>query len=716
MPAKTSIVTIAQAGLTTCLLMNQVFAATPGIALESDPRTSLICTIDPAGTLTASGYVMSFNAQGNGEYLYETAFDPLTWSGSLKKRRLAFDQTAGATMRVSAVDWDAADLLNGIDFRTRRIYTSTIASDKSFITVPFVWDRLSAAQKTLLNTSPIISIDDQLGEKRLDYLRGNRQFETGETSGIFRPRRYVLGDIVNSQPVFVGAPSGSTQGSIYQTFHDANQRRQSAVYVGGNDGMLHAFSAENGAELFAYIPTALHAGLNRLTQDRYVHRTYVDGRISVAEAQIGTQWKTVLASGMGGGAQGVFTLDVTDPENFDKGLGALWEFTDADDADIGNVVDAPAIARFKTKIVKGVAEYRYFVVVTSGLNNYANDGKFNANAPNVLFLLSLDKDRSEKWMTGVNYFKFSIPVSDKNMVNGLSQPTLVNGSDGATKYAYAGDLQGNVWRFDFTGVAPWPNALGGTSPSPIFTAKDDYGTRQPITQQPNVVFAPGGYAVLVGTGKLLEASDLDSRKFGAQSFYSILDAPDQRASVIQRNQLSRRTLTRITSGDDAFEINGNPLNYGAAGKGWYVDFIDSNHTGERSIHAAQIIDSEVFFNTVIPSGNPCTPATGRSYFVNTLTGLSGNANATGYLTNAGMTTVPMLVSVTSSEVTPSDGSGKRKVKKKIGALDTGPAEKPLANPQKAPPPVELTTTAGRLSWRELVNWIELRTSTSFNQK
>lgn len=685
------------------------------VELITNPPTSA-CAAHAPGTLMVSGFVMA----DDNLHFYETAFDPLTWSGSLRKKKRLFDDDAGAISRFAAADWDAAEVLTGRvsgpdGSESRRIYTASIGTDHSFSTVPFVWLQLSVTQKLLLNISHQTGAADQLGEKRLDYLRGDRRDEAGQPGGVFRKRQRELGDILNSPPVFLGTPTVRVQASGYSKFYETVQNRRRAVFVGANDGMLHAFDADNGNELFAYIPNALFPVLGKLAQPGYVHRPFVDGAITVAEARIGMQWKTVLVAGMGGGAQGVFALDVTDAENFGKGAGALWEFTDADDAEIGNIVGAPAIARFKVGMTKGVAEYRYFAIVSSGLNNYVNDGeaRFNANAPSALFLLALDKPTSQKWIAGVNYYKFSIPSSDRDLPNGLSEAAPVIGEDGAVTYVYAGDLQGNLWRFDFTGLAPWPKALPSTLPKPIFAAMDNGNLRQPITQRPHVVLAPGGYVVLFGTGKLLEANDLDSKKFATQSFYGILDTLGEQ-KTFGRSRLAPRVLIG-NPGSSVLEISGSHFKYGMAGSrelGWYFDFIDSSRTGERSVSAAQITGDTLVFNTMIPERDPCNGSKKRTYMVNTLSGLTAYADTTGYLSATGMlNTIPMLIPIAPTEVGIRDATGKRKIRRKLGNLDPD-----LANVQNGGSLTEKNnipeqvTTAGRLSWREIVNWVELRTS------
>ena len=702
-------------GVLLILLSCRSHAAMPEVAMETDPWTSRHCATQASDSLTISGATTSAaSISGNGISLYQAAFNSQTWSGSLKKYRLGFDDVEGAIKIASAAEWDAADILTAAKPApaARHIYTSALTANQPSLTIPFLWSELSLAQKSLLHASPVTNSDDQLGEKRLDYLRGTRSHELGNVGGIFRARDRVLGAIVHSAPVFVGPPSSSLQGSDYLAFFETNKARRATVYTGAADGMLHAFDALNGEELFAYIPQALFKNLNSLTRPGGVYRPFVDGAITVAEARVGNQWKTILASGMGGGAQGVFALDVTRPEQFEKGLGALWEFTDTDDADIGNLVGAPLIARFKTKVVKGIPSYRDFVVVAGGLNSYRDDGagKFNLQAPGALFLLALDKAKSEPWKIGSNYFKFITPISDKELANGLLAPAMTLADDGAVSYIYSGDLQGNLWRFDFNGSAPWSNALG-TPTKPLFIAMDEQRNRQAITQKVQVVYAPyGGYLLLFGTGKFMEAADMDGARFKTQSFYGILDALD--GKTVMRSQLSERKLMPSNSSTSALEISGSEVKYGLptnGDKGWYFDFLDTNKTGERSISSAYLSDGSLFFNTLIPNANPCQKHGGRSYVLNALTGLPAYANLTAYLASTSISSTPIVMAVVPDQAA-RDATGKRRIKKKLEVLDPVASDnsgEKVITPKSV---TETTTISGRLSWREIVNWVELRTS------
>ena len=665
---------------------------------------------------------------------YQSGFDPSTWSGSLKKIKLVSDGSSGQSHMATDADWDAGEVLTGSGAKgadpepgTRKMFVASIGADgsadsnvnKSSGMTPFKWDTLSANQKSLLDASPIDGKNDGLGERRLNYLRGMRNLELGQPGGIFRRRDRVLGDIINSKPVVGGVPAVGVPGAAYQKFRDDAKVSIATVYVGANDGMLHAFDATSGRELFAYIPASMLPRMNQLTAPGYVHRPYVDGEISIGEARLGGEWKTILAAGMGGGAQGLFALDISKPADFGGGMGSVLDFTDGDDSDIGNLTGAPMVAKFKTKTTNGASEYKYFVVASSGLNNYRVDGagKFNAAAPGALFLLSMDKSAGDKWRQDVNYFKFKVPISEPRRQNGLSMPALVIGSDGAVRYAYAGDLQGNLWRFDFTASAPWRGALGASPGTPMFVATDSNGVRQPITMQPKVVFAPGGgYVVLFGTGKFIEQADAAPANFRSQSFYAVYDSTHEADKVSGREKLAPRVLAAAAANAGAqLSVIGEAFHYGVADgnkRGWYFDFMESDKTGERSVSGAVVDHGQLFFNSMIPGGDPCVPSTGRSYRLDALTGLPSDGSATGIPSPTGVIGAPLLLETAAVQVGERNAVGRRVVKRTQTIFNFGGASastsRGATSTEAQGNTVQIDVAAGRISWREILNWQELR--------
>lgn len=712
-----------------CVMVStSVWGGTPEVKMATGPLpgclingTSGLSNLLPAaadsGSSLSGGFVLPDKSSFDGAYVYQSGFYASKWGGSLKKFAVTLNSDGIPDISTPAL-WDASDILTGYGQLApnplpdnRKIYTVSTHADKSLATIEFTWADLNAEQKTILHTSPLDEKNDGLGEKRLNFLRGARGFEQDKVAGIFRSRERVLGDIINSSPLYVGAPAPNVQGASYQKFYNAHQVRSKAVYVGANDGMLHAFDAASGQELFAYIPSFLFSTLNQLARPDYVHRPYVDAALTASEALVAGTWRTVLASGMGGGAQGVFGLDVTNPADFGNGKGVIFEFSDSDDPDMGNVLSAPVIAKFKMGTVQGVPEYKYFVVVPSGFNNYKKDGtgKYDAAASGALFLLSLDKALATPWKLNVNYFKFKTPIKDVAKQNSLSSPSFAVGNNGAVRFAYAGDLQGNLWRFDFSGLPPWPKVR--TSDTPVFFAKDEYGTPQPITMQPRIIFAPGGgYVVLFGTGKFIEEADTEKANFKVQSFYGIYDTTHNQDSVTGRSQLALRTLTK--ENDGGLDIAGNEFTYGVSAgnkKGWYFDFLESDKTGERSVANPVTAFGKLFFNSLTIHSKPCTQGSGRSYFLDALTGLTRSGEKTGFLSEFGLIGSPLLLDL-GAVIGDSNSIGKAVAKKKYAILNVGTGgltgAAASANNQGTVGN-SVTLPARRFSWREVLNWQEL---------
>ncbi|WP_332855930.1 pilus assembly protein [Duganella sp. S19_KUP01_CR8] len=678
------------------MLAGGVRAAPPVLDIASEPLTSA-CRTAPGARIAGPSLLLAALA---GDLLSAT-LDAGDWGGHFE--RMAWPPAGAASPGSAAALWDAGTILTGEPGRApmpepaaRRLYTAIVQTDGKLVGIPSAWPALSAAQQALLDQAPPphAAAADGLGERRVAYLRGDRSDE----GSLFRRRSSVLGDSINSTPVLVGPPSGAARDAGYQAFRERHKARRATIYLGANDGMLHAFDANTGGELYAYLPNALMPVLNRLPSLDYVHRAYVDGPSFSGDALIGGRWSTVLVAAMGGGAQGVFALDISDPAALDENA-ALWEFTDRDDPMMGNVTTLPQLAKVRTSRGADLPTYRYFAIVASGLNNYAGDGHASGAGKGALFLLALDKPRDTPWIHNVNYFRLVTPISDPSLANGLSAPVLVADRDGALSYAYAGDLQGNLWRFDFN---TWPGAAAKT----LFVARDADGRRQPIAQQPMLAYASGGgYLMLFGTGMLFDRTGLAAGSFSTQSFYAILDSLSVPMDVVAgRRQLTERVLDPATA--DLLSISGAEIAPGS--KGWYVDFLHAARTGERSINSGRLVGGEVVFNTLLPGADKCDASRSRSYVLDALSGLPAGHSTAAILRTAPIvgvlqstyTAVPSLVPLSSSLSAP-DPTGRIVADKNYAVVHASAREVTVVGS------VRVRSRSGRLSWREVANWREL---------
>jgi type IV pilus assembly protein PilY1 len=501
-----------------------------------------------------------------------------SWSGDLR----SFAVATNGTLSASPV-WTASAVapLSAGNWASRKIYTHDPANNTL---VDFTYANLTASQKTAMVSSDVV-----------DYIRGNQTKEESQASGIFRTRvRGLLGDIVNSTPVFVSKPNpnlytaamGFPGASTYGTFAAAKSTRTGIVWVGANDGMLHAFNADTGAEVFAFVPkTAIANDLASFASPTYAHKYFVDGDLAVADVyDSGTSsWRTILVGTLGRGGPGVFALDVTTPTA--AGISLLWDKSGADipGGVLGKNIGKPVIAQTASGV--------WQVLLGNGPDSAA--GTAQLVAINVITGATTTVD------TG------------GGGSNGLSA-VLARDSDG-DRYSdtiYAGDLKGRLLKI---------TNLGGTpTVSTLFTAVDPSTVAQPITAAPLAGKDPatGITWVFFGTGKFI--SDADPGSTQVQSWYGIQDTgglTPTRSDLAQRSVLTQaaqggftvRTISQGASGD----MTGK--------RGWYLDLPTS---GERMVVPNQFQGGALLGTSRIPdSSNVCQPS-GRGFImaINPFTG------------------------------------------------------------------------------------------------
>ena len=683
-------------------------------------------------------------APGGSNSIYQAAFDTADWSGDVLSEPLSL---SGNTVTVGAPSWSAAARLNALaaPANSRNIVIGMPGATATPVATVFSWTAIGAAMQANLSKLTPTSASDSLGQARLAYLRGDKSNE----STSFRTRKTLLGDIVNSGIVFSGSPSAGVAGtSAYATFASTNASRTPALFVGANDGMLHAFNATNGDEIFGYIPSWMGSKLAALTSKSYAsnHQAYVDGTPDVAEAQVGSSgtasdWKTVLVSGTGAGGSGVFALDVTDPAAFSASK-VMWEFTRADDADLGYVVGQPRILKLRTSAPSAAtATYRWFAVVASGVNNYLPDaafaGAFSATGNPALFLLALDKAAGAAWSAGSNYYKISLPAD--STLNLTTATGLINfrpisvGPVGELTQIYMGDLHGKLWKLDFSarGSTEWtldklsPYKKGSSAPFtpyPLFIAQTATGGVQAISMAPAVVPGPALSGinttyVSFATGKYLESSDKTS--IVQNSIYEVFDngstAADSSpvgASVISgRGRLKAGTVNSSTGVVDV-----PTFTWGRAASdtdatqrsGFYADFPAS---GERGITNILVAGNTLLFNTLIPTPSgavgSCTTGGGggNSYRINYLTGK-------GYVQYTDKPPgVPLLIDLPLTTYTTSSTTGQR-IKTTVQQVLKQDTEKISTGGPGGTGgtggTVTSTVIAGRLNWRQINNYQDLK--------
>lgn len=544
------------------------FYATDPRELERSIRAAFAGVASSIGT--ASAVSTSSTRLTTDSSIYQALFNSEDWSGELKILTLnAANEVVDSNPKISTDN--ANTFASAAD---RNIVTHNPDSTAANKLVDFTWENLSVSQQNAL----IQGDDETIGRKRLSWLRGDRSNEN--VSGGMRIRKKLLGDIVNSSPVYSGNKTArylqlpGDAGSTYATYTKDN-----VVYVGANDGMLHAFDATTLREIFAYIPGGVYPKLANITKPDYgmggnPHQYLVDGSLTVADYYTGTAWKTVLVGTLGAGGQGVFALDVTNPSSpriiFERGA--------ADG--VGYVMGQPTVAQMKNG--------RWAVIFENGYEN----------GTSKLFVVDLkDPDSTNS------------KVIDTGGGSGLSAVALLPNRAGQVEYAYAGDLMGNVWKFNLSteSSAAW-------SSEKIFTAQYTNGGQpynQPITGAPTLGLNPlkdNAVMVYFGTGKYFDAGDNNAVAILRQSFYALADTGGEipKASLHQKTIVQAAgATTRTISGerDSTSAVVTSAVNWTTA-RGWYLDF--DTVDGERVITKPLLAFDRLIFTTLVPSDIACS--------------------------------------------------------------------------------------------------------------
>ena len=517
------------------------------------------------------------NNSGKERNAYLGWFENGAWQGDLLEYTVTKDGSLTTTIRnhtgipeqsstATKSNWSA-----NIQFKANENGISHWDSGRKIITytngtnqVPFRWNNLTQAQQDALNAATIFQ-QSALGEKLLNFLRGDRSQETPK--GPLRQRYSVLGDIIHSNPQYVGppnaAPSGDYATKEYANFKRSNKSRDARIYVGANDGMLHAFDAKTGNEVWAYIPSMLIPRLSVLADPFYTHRYFVDGTISVRDVLIGNNWRTVLMSGMSSGAKGLFALDVTDPNlssessQSKKDTKVMWEMDGRND-DIGYIFGAISMAKLN--------DGKWYAVFGNGVNS--------ANGAAKLMLREIG---------GNNLITISTNSGAPIDPNGLSAPTLVDtNQDGTVDIAYAGDLNGDMWRFNLEGKrsANWKvdyKVYDGIESEPISTAPDV------------VKHSKSGYMVLFGTGQLYQVKDLNDPLYKRQGIFGIRDTGQAPSASPDLQQLAISNATPYpTAAAKPTQVFTAVGNWSAKDDGWVLYV-----SGLRALTPPQVRDGRL---------------------------------------------------------------------------------------------------------------------------
>ena len=555
---------------------------------------ALACAKDVGGGGWLSANATSLTAQSR---LYQASFETRDWSGRLRATKVNGDGTLGAAL------WEAAIPAAG----QRRIFSSSGAGAG----IDFTWQALGAA-----GMQAVIGDADTL-----EYLRGeqSREVSAGNPSGL-RKRSSRLGAIVNSRIALAGgedfgyaglvdtadlASPASAAGLAYSPYLRAKASRSRLVLVGANDGMLHGFDAASGAEKFAYVPRTLLAEplsaadqrsvLVRLADPAFTPRFYVDGSPAVGDAYWAGAWHTVVVGTTGVGGKGAFALEISDPEAMSAAK-VLWDLDGRADPNLGYTAGEAVIGRLH--------DGNFYAIFGNGLRS--------ANACPVLYLVRLPDGRLRRIATGGR----TLADSCAGAPNGLGRPSLHDaqgpGAAGyrTTDFVYAGDLQGNLWRFDLRGVNLGNEPPTGAGIERVFTAANAGGLAQPIAGPIEIGPAPASVVpsgsaprpvmLWFGTGRPLAADDRSDET--PQSVYGVVD---RFAGTVARGDLQRQPAS--VGGDMSGTIGGSRVDYTGSGTGrpqhgWVVDLPRS---GERLIGPLLVRPGRLVFPSLVPDRDKC---------------------------------------------------------------------------------------------------------------
>ncbi len=565
---------------------------------------------------------------------YETGYRIVNWSGDVKK--YALSKTTGA--KTGSPIWSASEKLdqfvnpgqssniNSNQFTKRNIVTRT----ESGVVVPFDYDQLSANQQTALcykaspGTGPCITSPKADRESVVNYLRGDGAFEGdyGTANKRFRNRkdksvttvfkRDLIGTIVNASPAYVSAEVATyleTSDPGYDAYKTSTKSRQPVLYVPANDGMVHAIQASTGDELWAYVPSLIiptgldsdgnERGLRALSHQEggapnYYHHFYIDSTpvaMPVDFARTGGpitgsspsgNWRTILVGGLGKGGKGYYALDVTQPADSmsEAQASVLWEFPSPADGSHASVISAGKLGYSygRPEIVK-TTKWGWVVIVPSGYNNSDGYGHlFVLNAKTGALLETLDTTEPAPGLANISGL---IPSGNRTLMQ-----------------IYGGDLNGNLWRFDFGSPAL------GSRVSKMLTSSNS----TPIATEPRLAIDPnnGNRWVFFGTGKYLDVPDRTT-SIPAQYLVALRDG----TFTTPKTSGLPVSLSSLTAVSDVMSGISNPS------LGWRYQ---TPSAGER-ISIAPITGARtVFFATLVPTTDPCSP------------GLEGYAYGLGYET------------------------------------------------------------------------------------
>lgn len=544
--------------------------------------------------------------------IFSDTFTTVKWYGELSDRKI--DPTTGIVG--TSIVWSTTDTVG--EKVAAATDTRTIWMPGSGALKPFRYDGMTAQEKAWFNGQcpnlpqcTLLSLADRAlvnsGANMVDWLRGQQQYANDR---IFRAYSMstdtpsipiVLGDIASSKPAYVRDPRKAYTDHDYAAFRDLQTaaRPVATVLTAANDGMLHAFSAANGEEAWAYAPRITMKKLAALSSTTYAtnHQFTTDGSPEVADVYFNGAWRTVLVAGLNAGGRGYYALDITNPREPKQ----LWELC-ADAAVCPNTVPNLGLSFGNPQFGTwrdGSGAARWVVFLTSGYNNVPGvDGIDTGDGKGYLFIVDV--------ATGAVLKTVGNNSGDTTTPSGLAKITAITADpngDPLVTYIYGGDDQGQMWRFDLT----------ATDGSVGVLKMGDAGAGQPITTRPDVTLCAANGStiprrvVLFGTGRLLDVPDTTSD--AVQSLYLLKDSGayvNVRGAAMEQQTLSNAgSGTNVGSyqiADDAADLDQK--------SGWFFDW--RLNPGERMNIDPKIVSGVANVVTNLPTSSSSCSVGGTS--------------------------------------------------------------------------------------------------------
>ncbi len=524
--------------------------------------------------------------------IFQSQYDSSNWQGDLVVYSL---EIIGDSKASKSQLWRASE----VDQPERKLFSINPEINQTSQGIKLSWANLNKQQKRVLKDSDT----DFLAKKRLLWLLGR----TGDSGQQLRKRNHFLGDIIGSNISVLNQPKNygysvldGNQGKKYENFLK-QQRQQQAVFVGANDGALHAFDTFSGEELFAYVPNAILSKIVTISKPNYgchsmgclSHEFLVDGQTNVADAYYDDSWHSLLIGSLGLGGKGLYALEVSNVNNFNE-KNILWEVStlsshinsDTYKQHLGFINQEASIVRLKSG--------RWVVIVGNGPDSN--------NHQAVLFIIDLE--------TGHLIKSLNTNTGSELQSNGLSTPVSIDtNDDNGVDRVYAGDLLGNVWRFDLSDSDPnkWSVAFTG---KPLFRACDDALCKKPqaITAKLQVGSHPeGGVMLYFGTNQtILKPTSM------VNSLYAI---HDKNRRVLSKKNLVEQVILQENSVGSSLEmrVTSNLAVDYKIKQGWMLKLGKefSQATGERISTQVLLREGELLVSTEIPFVESCSAYSSR---------------------------------------------------------------------------------------------------------